>query len=73
MFPLPEKPSSKHCNKCGSEVHPEWTLTLSPITEIYGWIGKSVCPVCSNSMTHLSGSPDFTIPISQFLRESDGI
>jgi hypothetical protein len=73
MFPIPEKPGDKECSKCGSIVHPEWHFVLSPFNDTSGYVADSKCPSCGHEMTHVSGSPDFSIPIIRQMEEDGRI
>lgn len=73
MFPIPEKPGDKECSKCGAVVHPEWHFVLSPFNDTSGYVADSKCPSCGHEMTHVSGSPDFSIPIIKQMEEDGRI
>ena len=73
MFPIPEKPGDKECSKCGVTVHPEWHFVLSPFNDTSGYVADSKCPSCGHEMTHVSGSPDFSIPIIRKMEEDGRI
>jgi Zn finger protein HypA/HybF involved in hydrogenase expression len=73
MFPIPEKPGDKQCSKCGEIVYPEWHLVLSPFNDTSGYVADSKCPSCGHEMTHVSGSPDFSIPIVRQMEEDGRI
>lgn len=73
MFPVPEKPGDKQCSKCGANVSPEWHLFLSPFNDTSGYVADSKCPSCGHEMTHVSGSPAFSVPIIQQMEEDGRI
>ena len=73
MFPIPEKPGDKQCSKCGEIVYPEWHLVLSRFNDTSGYVADSKCPSCGHEMTHVSGSPDFSIPIVRQMEEDGRI
>jgi Zn finger protein HypA/HybF involved in hydrogenase expression len=73
MFPIPEKPGDKQCSKCGEIVYPEWHLVLSPFNDTSCYVADSKCPSCGHEMTHVSGSPDFSIPIVRQMEEDGRI
>ncbi len=73
MFPIPKKPGDKQCSMCGAIVHPDWHLVLSPFNDTSGYVADSKCPDCGHEMTHVSGSPDFSIPIVRQMEEDGRI
>lgn len=67
MFPIPEKPGSKNCRRCGAEVEPHWQTVI--VDDDSGWVGYSTCPECENRNVHISGAPDFVLSVHQYLQE----
>lgn len=68
-----KKPTTKVCNKCGVTVHPDWLYLQSPINGVWGYVSDSVCPSCSHEMTHISGTPEFVIPLYSVMKATGRI